>query len=239
MRVSFVIPAYQEEAAVAAFRPLLADLPASEILFVDDGSTDGTAVALAALAEVDPRVRIVSHATNQGVGAAMRTGLAAATGEVLVVYDVDRTYPIADAAALIAAVDPGAEGGADIATATPFGPDGGGLEDVPAARSFLSRAAATAYRVVLGRRAGGLSVFTCAFRAYRRETAHRLVWHSDGFPAAAEMLGRALLAGAHVVERPSRLGRRTEGTSKMRVLPTTLGHLGVLARLLGVRLTAR
>ncbi len=231
MRVSFVIPAYQEEEAAAAFRPLLGEIAADEILFVDDGSTDDTPAALARLAQADPRVRVLRHTTNRGVGAAMRTGLRAATGDVLVVYDVDRTYPLADAATLVTAV---AEG-ADIATATPLGAEGG-LEGVPAGRAFLSRAAATAYRIVLGRRARGLSVFTCAFRAYRAQTAQALVWRSDGFPAAAEMLGRALLAGARIAERPSRLGRRTEGTSKMRVLPTTWGHLGVLLRLLGARL---
>jgi len=231
VRLSFVIPCYQEEAALAALRPLLGAMEADEIVFVDDGSRDGTAAALVAMASEDRRVRIVTHARNRGVGAAMRSGLGAVTGDVAVVYDADRTYPLEDARRLAAAVEGGT---ADIATATPFGA-GGGLEDVSVPRAFLSRVAATCYRLVLGRRARGISVFTCAFRAYRGEALRALAWRSDGFPAAAEMLGRALLAGARVVEVPSTLRRRTEGSSKMRVLRATWGHLGVLVRLLLAR----
>ena len=52
-----------------------------------------------------------------------------------------------------------------------------------------------------------------------------------------EQLGRALLAGGRAVEVPSTLRARTEGRSKMRVLPAALGHLGTLGRLAWARLT--
>ena len=94
MRVSFVIPCYQEEDALAALRPLLGGIDAEEIVFVDDGSTDATAATLAEIAAGDARVKIETHAANRGVGAAMRTGIAATRGEVVVVYDADRTYPL-------------------------------------------------------------------------------------------------------------------------------------------------
>lgn len=232
--VSFVIPCFQEEAALAAFAKVLADVPAAEVVFVDDGSRDGTAASLRALAEQDPRVHVETHATNLGVGAAMRTGIAATTGDVVVVYDVDRTYPLADAARLVERV----EGGADLATATPYGAEGT-WQDVPWFRRFLSGSAGLAYRIVLGRRAQGIRCFTCAFRAYRGELARGLWFRSDGFPAAAEMLGRALLAGAEVATYPSALRARTEGTSKMRVMRASFGHLGNLGRLLWARLFGR
>jgi hypothetical protein len=157
----------------------------------------------------------------------MRTGLEAARGDVVVVYDADRTYPPADIERLCAAV----EGGADVATASPFAP-GGSLGDVPLLRRLLSRAAATSYRLVLGRRAQGIATFTCAFRAYGRGAREGLSFASDGFPAAAEILGVLLLDGRSVVEVPSRLAPRTEGASKMRPWRAAWGHLGVLARLL-------
>jgi dolichol-phosphate mannosyltransferase len=229
--VSFVVPCYREEEALAALRPLLGAVPAGEIVFVDDGSDDGTPAALAALAAADERVRVVTHPRNRGVGAAMRSGVAATRGAVVVVWDADRTYPLEDAAALVAAV----RAGADVAGASPFAA-AGGLQGVPRRRILLSRGCTALYRLVLGRRARGLSVFTCAFRAWRGPFVRRLPWRSDGFPAAAEMLARAVLAGARVRELPSRLGGRTEGRSKMRVLPAVCGHLGVLVRLLGARL---
>ena len=231
MTVSFVVPCYQEESALAAFAPLLPAIEADEIVFVDDGSTDGTAAGLAALAATDERIAVVTHPENRGVGAAMRTGAAATGGDVVVFYDVDATYPLADAAGLVA--DLGDD--LDVVTANPFGA-AGALEDVPFFRRLLSRAAAFSYRVVLGRRAQGIDVFTCAFRAWRGPLVRELGWRSDGFPASAEMFGRALLGGARAAQRPSTLRARTEGVSKMRVLPAAWGHLGVLARLLGVRL---
>ncbi len=231
MTVSFVIPCYQEEEALAALRPHLTELTADEIVFVDDGSRDGTGAALLALAAEEPRARIKTHPTNRGVGAAMRTGIRASTGDVVVVYDADRTYPLADAARLVAAL--GSEH--DVAGATPFA-GGGGLDGVPAGRSLLSRAAVLAYRLVLGRHGRHLTVYTCAFRAWRGSFVRDLAWRSDGFPAAAEQLGRALLLGGRAVEVPSTLRRRTEGTSKMRVLPTAWGHGLTLLRLLGMRL---
>ena len=159
--LSVVVPCFQEEAALEPFGVLLSAVAADEILFVDDGSTDGTPALLAALAARDPRVRVLTHAVNRGVGAAMRTGLEAARGAVAVVYDADRTYPLADLARLVALV----EGGADVATASPLRAVGG-LAGVPWGRRLLTRAAAWAYRLVLGRHARNIATFTCAFRAY-------------------------------------------------------------------------
>ena len=230
-RLALVVPCYREQEALGVLARLLPTLPGDEIVFVDDGSDDDTPAALAALAAADARVRIRTHPRNRGVGAAMRTGIQATTAEIVVVYDADRTYPLEDIERLVAALAPGV----DVVTATPFGA-GGSLAGVPLGRALLSRLAVGAYRLVLGRRARHLGVFTCAFRAWRGPFVRGLVWRSDGFPAAAEMLGRALLSDAAVVEHPSRLSRRTEGHSKMRVLPAALGHLGTLRRLLWARL---
>lgn len=228
---SWVIPCYQEAEALDAGLDALLAVPADQWIFVDDGSTDGTADRLAAAARREPRVTVVTHARNRGVGAAIRTGIAAARGDVVVTYDADRTYPAADAARLVAAV----EAGADVATASPFAP-GGDAGDVSWRRRFLSRAAAGCYRLVLGRRAGPIRTFTCGFRAYRREPLLDAPFSSDGFPATAEVLGRMLLRGARGVEVPSALSTRREGRSKMRTVRAVLGHLRVLARLLAARL---
>lgn len=230
MRVSFVIPCYQEAAALDAGVEALLALSADELVFVDDGSTDGTASRLAAAAERDPRVRVVTHARNRGVGAAMRSGFAAATGDVVVAYDADRTYPAADAARLVAAV----RAGADVAAATPFAP--GGVVKTTFLRGLLSRGASLAYRLVVGPRAGAVRTFTGGFRAYRRDLVAATPFRSDGFASTAELLCLLLLRGAKVVEVPSTLTARTEGVSKMRVGRTILGHLRVIARVANVRL---
>ncbi|MFM8979427.1 MAG: glycosyltransferase family 2 protein [Planctomycetia bacterium] len=228
---TLVVPCYQEEAALACLEPVLAGLHAAEIVCVDDGSTDATARVLAGMAARDPRLRVVTHPHNLGVGAAMRTGLCAARHEVVVVYDADRGYPPEHVERLVAAV----LAGADLATASPLAPEGR-MDGVPAWRRALTRGAATSYRLVLGRRARAISTFTCAFRAYGPRARATCLPRADGFPAAAEMLGRALLAGLRVEELAAPLRPRTEGRSKMRVGRALLGHARALARLLALRL---
>jgi len=234
VKVTWVIPCFEEAEALDAGLPSLLALPADEFVFVDDGSTDGTAERLAAAAGRDPRVRVATHERNQGVGAAMRTGFRAASGDVVVSYDADRTYPAADAARLVEAV----AAGAGAATASPFVP-GGRVEDVGPFRRLLSRAASGCYRLVLGRRAAGTRTFTCGFRAYRAALVRDLPFRSRGFPATAELLGLLLLSGVAVAEVPSALSTRREGRSKMRTLRAALGHLAVLARLLRARLAGK
>jgi dolichol-phosphate mannosyltransferase len=230
MRIAWVIPCFQEEDALPALAACLPSIEADEVVLVDDGSTDGTAAALAALARRDARVRIETHATNRGVGAAMRTGFRATRADVVVAYDADMTYPLEDGGRLVAAV----AGGADVAVASPF--CAGGTVSAGPVRRFLSRAASRAYRLVLGPRARGVRGFTAGFRAYRGNVVRDLRFRSDGFPATAEILGRLCLAGARVVEVPSALSARVAGRSKMRVARAVLGHGAVLLRLLGCRL---
>ena len=237
MSATLVVPLYEErDAAAPLVREIAERWREGEVIFVDDGSTDGTAERVAAEAGA-ARIphRIVRHERNRGVGAAMRTGFAAARGSggAVVVYDADRPYPLADARKLLDAL-----ADADVATASPWR-EGGSAEGVSAARSTLSRAASALYRLALGPRARGIRTFTCAFRAYRAEALARIEFASDGFLAAAEILSRALLAGLRVVEVPSALRTRTEGRSKMRVARTAAAHLRLLARLGAARLFGR
>lgn len=91
--VSIVIPAYNEESGISSvigeLHRVLGDYPAQiEIIVVDDGSTDATARA-AALAGA----RVMRHRSNRGYGAALKTGIAAATHEQVIIIDADGTYP--------------------------------------------------------------------------------------------------------------------------------------------------
>ena len=92
--LSVVIPAYDEEPNVeACYREVvdvLAPLGQSfEVIFVDDGSTDGTFAILARLAETDPRLRVLRFRRNAGQTAALAAGFRAARGDVVVTLDAD------------------------------------------------------------------------------------------------------------------------------------------------------
>lgn len=235
MLVSVVIPLFNEEEGVEALaidlHRIQGDLEEAghriEIVFVDDGSTDGTSWQISLLYRGRTDARVVAHRENRGFGAAFRTGIAEARGAVILCCDGDRPYPPEDAALLVEAVK-GPED-ADVATVSPWG-SGGRAEGVPLLRRVLSRGASFLYRVALRGRGAGLTCFTASYRAYKGDALRGIEFRSDDFLATAEILVRLLRQGRRVIEIPSRLTVRKTGSSKMRVFRTIGRHLGLLSR---------
>jgi glycosyltransferase involved in cell wall biosynthesis len=109
-RLSIVIPAYNERATVEDLlrRVAAAALPAGierEMIVVDDGSKDGTRELLREIAaRGEWPLRLVEHAVNQGKGAAIRTGFAAAAGDIVLIQDADLEYDPAEYPQLLAPI---------------------------------------------------------------------------------------------------------------------------------------
>lgn len=210
-----VLPTYNEvenlQALVAeARRHLPAD---ARILIVDDSSPDGTGELADRLAGNDGAIEVLHRPVKEGLGpayvAGFRRALEGGAGRVLEM-DVDFSHDPADLPRLLAAID----GGADLAIGSRY-VAGGGVEDWPAIRRFISRGGSAYARRVLGVPIGDL---TGGFKCFRREVLEGTDFAtvgSKGYSFQIEMTYRAITRGFKVVEVPIVFRDRRVGTSKM------------------------
>ncbi len=106
MKVSVVMPAYNEQDTIAeAIARVRATPVEKEIIVVDDASTDATVGIVASL--LGPDLTLIRQPANRGKGAAIRRGLEAATGEIILIQDADLEYDPADYPKLIAPIESG------------------------------------------------------------------------------------------------------------------------------------
>ncbi|MDO8562534.1 MAG: polyprenol monophosphomannose synthase [Candidatus Limnocylindria bacterium] len=220
--ISVVTPTYNEAGSLPTLAERLALALAGreyELVVVDDGSPDGTADVADALAARLP-VRVVRRAGKAGLASAVLAGFAAARGDVLVVMDADLSHPPETVAALVAALD----AGADLAVASRY-VRGGGMEDWPLRRRIVSRAAC-----LLGSLLVPVHDATSGFFAVRRAGIEGVRLNGIGFKIGFEVIARA--RARRIVEVPYTFRDRELGASKFgrREVAQYLVQLGQVAR---------
>lgn len=185
-----VIPAYNEEAGIAACATAVDDLlqrlpNRTSLIVVDDGSRDRTVAVLELLQPAHPRIQIVRHGTNRGYGAGLRTGtLAAAEGrfDYVVFMDSDLTNDPAYLVEFARRMDEGV----DVIKASRYIP-GGGVEGVPSWRAWLSVLGNAVARLLFR-----LPIRDCTngFRAIRTNLLTSIELEENGFAVIMEELYR-------------------------------------------------
>lgn len=199
MDISLVIPAYNESGiimdTIQTVSARLAELTAEyEVLIVDDGSTDGMAELVRGCG--DPRVRLEGYASNRGKGCAVRTGMLAAQGDLILCTDADLAYGVDVFAGLLERLRTGE---ADLVIGSRrIG--GEGYKNYPPLRILMSKCFG-----LLSHMISGLPYDTqCGIKAYRRQAARAIFSRctTDGFSFDFEVLMRADRLGLKVEQIP-------------------------------------
>ncbi len=206
MKLSILMPAYNEAATVErALAAVLATPQEKEIIMVDDGSTDGTGEILTKLSQDHSDVHVIVHKRNQGKGAAVRSALAAATGDVVLIQDCDLEYDPNDYASLLEPIE---RGETDVVFGT---------------RSFGSHTSFS-FWFVMGNKLVTLAtniLFNCyisdmetCYKVMRLDVARQLRLTARGFELEPQITGGLLNLGHQIYEVPVNYKARTREEGK-------------------------
>jgi glycosyltransferase involved in cell wall biosynthesis len=205
--LSVVMPAYNEADTVEAALRRVREVPLRlEIVVVNDASTDGTREILDALAKGGLVDRVIHHEKNRGKGAAIRSGAAAATGDVLVVQDADLEY---DPAELPALLQPIRTGKADAVYGSRF--QGG-----PHRVLYFWHYVGNRFLTLLSNMFTNLNLTdleTC-YKLVRMDVLKRLPLSSNRFGFEVEITARLSQARARIWEMPISYSGRTYAEGK-------------------------
>lgn len=197
------LPAYNEQDNIGPMvdlvrqqvGPLVEDL---EIIVVDDGSADDTAEVVAAIAQDDPRVRLVRHPVNLGYGAAVYDGVWAATKEYIFFTDSDRQFRLEELPRFMARLTE-----ADMVIGYRH------ARSDPWFRRLFGQGWSWLVNLMFGYTARDVD---CAYKLFTRQVIETIQVDSRGATFSAEFLVRAKRAGFRIVEEPVSHHPRTAGS---------------------------
>lgn len=193
MKLSVVIPVYNETRTVAEIVRRVRLVPLqTEIILVDDGSQDDTLAKIDRLAQRESLV-VVKHEQNRGKGAALRTGIAHATGEIVIIQDADLEYDPVEFPRLI---QPIVEDKADVVYGSRFMGTG------PRRAMWISQYLANQFLTRLSNLLTGVwltDMETC-YKAFRREVIQKIPLEEERFGFEPEVTAKVIAGGWRVFE---------------------------------------
>ena len=210
MKLSIIVPVYNEQRTINEVieRVLAVDLGAieREVIIANDGSHDDTRHVIEARGWLnDPRVRLCENPINLGKGAAVRHGLAVATGDILLVQDADLELNPNEYGKLLAPI---LAGQTDVVYGSRF------LQPsprIPRRTRLANRVLTTLTNLLFG---GRLTDMETAYKMFRRDVIRSIRLRAVGFDFEPEVTARLLLAGHRIVEVPIGYEPRTADEGK-------------------------
>ena len=204
--ISAVLPAYNEEAiierTVRHVAGVLSGITSDfEVIVTNDGSRDSTGAVLSALQLAEPslHLRVVTHAVNQGYGAALASGFDAARKDLIFLTDGDKQFDVTELSQFIPAMD----GQSDLVIGWRRN------RADPLMRKFNALGWKTLVNLLFGYTARDVD---CAFKLFRRRVWESMTVHARGATFSAEFLIKARRLGFRVRELPVSHFPRTAGS---------------------------
>ncbi len=194
-KVSIIIPIYNEVVLLPTVLEHVRALPLDkELVLVDDCSTDGTRDILRREAE-QPDTRVLYHDRNQGKGAAIRTGLAHATGDIVIIQDADMEYTPSD---ILSVVQPILEGRTRVCYGSRFR---GTIVGMRLPNRVANHILAWLVTILYGQR---ITDEATAYKAFRREVIQKIPLTCKRFEFCPEVTAKVLRMGEKILEVPVR-----------------------------------
>lgn len=225
MKLSLCIPMYNEssiaKSAAETYISALDEIAGGdyEIVFCDDGSSDGCGDIIRSMA--DPRVRVVGYEKNRGKGCAVRTAVLAAQGDIIIYTDCDNAYGTEKIREAVTMFDQNAETDVIIGSRN-AGRDG--YEGYTFVRKVVSKTYILVLKIAAGLK---YSDSQAGFKAFRREAAHDIFkrCETDRFAFDIEVLLFADKLGYKVSELAVKVINHRESESKVNIVKDTVRML--------------
>lgn len=207
MKVSVVIPVYNE---VSTIREIIVRVQAvdldTEIIIVDDGSTDGTRELLEEITLSQDNAKVFYHDRNQGKGAALRTGFEVVTGDIVIIQDADLEYDPREYPVLL---EPILDGRADVVYGSRFL---GGPHRVLLFWHYLGNKFLTLLSNALTNL--NLTDMETCYKVFRREVINDIQLRSNRFGFEPEFTAKIAKKGVRIYETPISYSGRTYAEGK-------------------------